>query len=198
MSSKLVVGIILVSLLALAAAAPVDKEKPLADRQDMTTGGAITGMFATVILALCVLALLVALAALLPDLHQRSLAALERSPWRALGLGLVNYVFFGALLALFANLGPLGLVSLFIALALLALTGAGLAVVGRLVGERLAVWRESPTSPLTRLAAGTVILEMALFVPVVGWFVLLPLASLAGLGAVVLALVQRKPATSEI
>ena len=190
MNKKLWVAIILLSLCVLAAAPP-------SDREDMSTGGAVTGIVGALFLALCVLASLVVAAALLPGLHQRSLAALERSPWRALGLGLVNYVFWGALLILLANLGPLGLVSLFIGLALLALTAIGLAVVGRLVGERLAAWREAPTSPLTRLVLGSASLELALLLPVVGWFVLLPLASLVGLGAVVLALFQRKTVVSE-
>lgn len=190
MNKKLWMAIIVLGLCVLAAAPPTDRE-------DTSAGGAITSIVGASFLALCVLASLVVAAALLPGLHRRSLAALERSPWRALGLGLVNYVFWGALLILLANLGPLGSISLFIGLALLALTVIGLAVVGRLVGERLAAWRETPTSPLARLVLGSASLELALLMPVLGWFVLLPLASLAGLGAVVLALFQHKAATSE-
>jgi hypothetical protein len=186
MNKRLLAGLILLGALALVAAAPAQQE-------DVTPGGAIAGLLGAVILALSVLALLVTVAALLPGLHQRGLAALERSPWRALGLGLINYLFFGALFILFASVQVLGLFALFIGLALLALTTIGLAVVGRLVGDRLADWRDGSTSPLVRIVAGTAVLELAIFVPVIGWFVLLPLTSVAGLGAVVMALIWRSP-----
>lgn len=67
-----------------------------------------------------------------------------------------------------------------------------LAVVGRLVGEWLAAWRDAPTSSLMRLVAGMAMLELALFVPVVGWSVLLPLTALAGLGVAVIGLRSRQ------
>jgi hypothetical protein len=186
MNRKLWAGLILLGVLALVAAAPAQQE-------DVTPGGAIAGGLGAVMLALCVLALLVTAAALLPGLHQRGLAALERSPWRALGLGLINYLFFGALFILFASVQVLGLFALLIGLALLALTTIGLAVVGRLVGDRLADWRDGPTSPLVRTVAGTAVLELALLVPVLGWFVLLPLTCVVGLGAVVMGLIWRSP-----
>lgn len=172
-------------------AAPLLAAAPAAEREEVSAGGALTGVFAVLLLALCLLALPLAAAALLPGLHQRSVAALERSPWRALGLGLLNFIFFGVIFAVCANLPVLGLISLLIALALPSLIVIGLAAVGRLVGERLAAWREKPTSPLARLVAGNVLLILALFAPLIGWFVLLPLTALAALGAVALALLQR-------
>ena len=81
-----------------------------------------------------------------------------------------------------------------IGLALLVLTVIGPAAVGRLIGEQLAALRDTPTSPLMRMVAGMATLELALFVPVVGWFVLLPLTALAGLGAVVSGMLSRQKA----
>lgn len=185
MNKKLLIIIVLLATLTLAAA-------PSAEREDISAGGAITGIFAVLFVAMCILALPLVTAALLPGLHQRSVEALACSPWRALGLGLLNLVFFGVLFAVCANLPVLGLISLFIALALPSLTVVGLAALGRLVGERLTAWRDESTSPLTRLVAGNILLALALFSPFIGWFVLLPLASLAGLGAVVMALFQRQ------
>jgi hypothetical protein len=104
----------------------------------MTAGGAIAGGLAVLLVALCILALLVTAAALLPKLHERGLVALKRSPWRALGLGLINYAFFGALFVLFANIEVLGLLALIIGFALSALT-VGLPWWG--------VWSESSFPP---------------------------------------------------
>ena len=187
MRNRLVTIVAMLGVLALVAAAPAQQE-------EVTAGGAIAGGLGALVVALCILALLVTVAALLPGLHQRGLAALERSPWRALGLGLINYAFFGTLFVLFASIEVLGLLALIIGLAMLVLTVIGLAVVGRLVGEQLAAWRDTPTSPLMRMVAGMATLELALFVPVVGWFVLLPLTALAGLGAVVIGLLSRQKA----
>jgi hypothetical protein len=187
MKYRLAVILGLLCALSLIAAAP-------AQQDEMTAGGAIAGGLALLLAALCFLALLVTGAALMPDLHERGLAALKRSPWHSLILGLINYVFFGALFVLFANIGVLGLLALIIGLALLALTVIGLAVVGHLVGEQLSAWRGTPTSPLIRIVTGVATLELALFVPVVGWFILLPLTAFAGLGAVVIGLRSNRKA----
>jgi hypothetical protein len=75
---------------------------------------------------------------------------------------------------------------------MLALMVIGLAALARLIGDRLGVWRQAPMSPLRRLAIGSATLELASLTPVLGWFILLPLCALAGLGAVVMAIFQRK------
>ena len=83
MKTGLVAIVAMLCILSLIAAAPAQQE-------EVTAGGAIAGGLAVLLVALCILAMLVTAAVLLPDLHECRLAALERSPWRALGLGLIN------------------------------------------------------------------------------------------------------------
>ena len=75
-------------------------------------------------------------------------------------------------------------------LATASLGGAGLAAV---MGHRLS---KGPVSTLTpaALLRSAVALELAAIVPLVGWFVLLPLLSLLSVGAAILAVLRPAPA----
>jgi len=64
----------------------------------------------------------------------------------------------------------------------------GLAVVGRLIDERL---RPNDDSAVRQMLAGALTLELAALVPLVGWFAVPALAGLIGYGATVIALIRR-------
>jgi hypothetical protein len=151
-------------------------------------------------LTLGVLALVVSLAALLllcdvafPKLVARASQNAERMPLRSLLVGLINLSFFGLLaIALLSGDEGARALGLLIGTVLLSFVAVGLAVVARLLGERL---RPDDPNAIRRLLAGALTLELAALVPLVGWFTVTALAGLLGYGAVVIALVRRPPTT---
>jgi len=127
----------------------------------------------------------------------KTLNAAKQLPRRSLGIGFVNFLFFGAIaVALFAvaegvkngfvrfiTLVP----ALVIAAVLVILLSLGLSAMVSILGER--VFPESPAWRKTFW--GTVILAFASAIPTVGWFLLFPYVALTGFGAVILGFFQR-------
>jgi hypothetical protein len=167
-----------VFLAALLAA-----EEPLAE-------GAV-GLVGLFVLGICLVALMLVVAVLSPGLTQRAKQHLERTPGKALVVGLVNYVFLGAIALVLMNLGPIGAIGLVLAILLLVGSFLGLPAVAALIGSRLHALRGRDTSPWGEIVAGSVALELAILVPVVGWFILLPGLFFWSFGAAALALVGR-------
>lgn len=129
------------------------------------------------------------LTALFPRRIAKTRAAADLMPGRSFAVGLVNFLFFGALtLVIFAlanNIGNEALRTLITLPALLFLTllglglSFGLAGMVQLVGERLA----PAQSHFRRTLWGTLALSLGSSLPFVGWFLLLPYSGLVGLGA---------------
>jgi hypothetical protein len=144
------------------------------------------------LLGASIAALLILIQALFPGTVLQTRRTIERMPIRSFFVGLVNFLFFSLLgLALAATGVPgLPLLGLLIGLLLLSLTATGLAAVARLVGERV---HPATTQPIPALLLGTLVLEGATLVPLVGWLVVPVLASLSGLGALIIALIRRRP-----
>jgi len=138
------------------------------------------------------------LTALFPKRIARTRAAADLMPGRSLAVGLVNFLFFGALtLVIFAlanNIGNEAIRTLVTLPALLFLTvlglglSFGLAGMVQLVGERLAPAQSS----FRRTLWGTLALSLGSSFPFVGWFLLLPYAGLVGLGAFIVGFFWRE------
>jgi hypothetical protein len=147
-----------------------------------------------VVFGIGVVALLLLCDAMLPGLLARTRQTLVAMPWRSFLVGLVNGAFFGLLsAALLAPGGGIALIGGTFATILLALVAVGLAAAARIVGERL---RPAAADPVRQFVLGAGVLTLASAVPLVGWFVVLPFAGLAGLGALLIAIVQRRPAAA--
>jgi hypothetical protein len=135
-------------------------------------------------------ALLVLLPALLPGRVARVQQIAQTSPGRAFVIGLVNFLFFGVLIAIFSRGAELGgLIAAIIFLGLLAVTAVGLAGINQIVQGRL-----YPTvdGGMKRGLKTAVLLIAAGLLPLLGWLVFTPILLLISLGAAIIALVQRK------
>ena len=120
----------------------------------------------------------------------RSRSRLAQTPGRCFLLGLGALAFGAILVRLGFALGPVpGWFGLGLLLALASLGAAGLAA---LLGERLRA-EGLAVSPTGALLRGAVALELAVVVPLIGWFVILPLGTVAMLGAATFALLRREP-----
>jgi hypothetical protein len=146
------------------------------------------------------LALLAAVHLLLPRPVENARAILEGRMGRVFLLGLVNLIFFGAVIIVLvwlANLirnnwsglaGILGLIALVILLALGVFALNGLAGLTTLLGTRIGPAK----SPMWSDLRGGLLLVLACLTPYIGWFVFTPFVLSLGLGASILALFRRK------
>ena len=138
--------------------------------------------------------LLVLVTALVPTYFDRARRVVSTRPWQSFLLGLVNFVFFFAIAAVFgqaafAPLKAIAVLSLLIVLPLMIVTS--LATAASVAGERvLALLTERPGRPLGTLVIGIVCLGLSALLPIIGWLVLAVLL-MTGLGAALLALFQR-------
>lgn len=121
---------------------------------------------------------------------------IDQTPGRSFGLGMVNFLFFGAiaftLLSIAENTGPfikglLTIPALLILTFLTILLSIGLTSMVRVLSERifpdLTSWKQT--------VWGSVVLCFACALPFVGWFLLLPCLAFIGIGATILGIVQK-------
>jgi hypothetical protein len=139
------------------------------------------------------------LAALFTDRIARVQAAASAMPGRSVVVGLVNWIFFAAVVMALLALSEWTKIRLLtipaLAVAVLVVVAAifGLAGVVELIGTRLLVHIPGPR----RTGLGALVLAWACALPFIGWFALLPYVLAMGLGAVILSLlVAYRPASN--
>lgn len=121
---------------------------------------------------------------------------INQTPGRSFGLGMVNFLFFGAiafvLLSIAENTGAfvkglLTIPALLILTFLIALSSIGLTSMVKVLSERifpdLTSWKQ--------MLWGSLVLCFACALPFVGWFLLIPSVMFIGIGAAILGFVQR-------
>lgn len=123
-----------------------------------------------------------------PDAFEKGCAAARRGIVLSFFLGLMPVVAFGFIIALMAKrLGPVP--GIIISGALIVWGLNGMAGIASLIGERL--WPAGEPWKQTR-NGGLVVICCAL-IPVVGWFIFLPLMAAVGMGVNVRCLFMRRP-----
>jgi hypothetical protein len=172
------VGLVIVLALALVAG------------QTEAAEGAV-GLLGLLLLGIGLVALMLTTAALWPRFIARARDNLETSPGKTFLIGLVNYLFFGAIALVTLNLGPAAVIGVGLSSILLVGTLLGLPAAATLVGVRLYGLRERETTRWNEVVAGSVALYLAVLLPVVGWFFALPALCLWSFGAAALTLFDR-------
>jgi hypothetical protein len=158
----------------------------------------IFGIFILALVSgIALISLLAVIALIFPAPVERTRAALETSLGRSFLLGLVNFLFFGAIAALLVKLGQgaggpvaavLTLLALLLLLALTVFLVLGLSALASLLGERIG----EGTSPFRRHLRGSLLLILAGLTPYVGWFAFAPLALITGFGAAIQIVYRKK------
>jgi hypothetical protein len=130
---------------------------------------------------------------LFPRVVERSRLAADRSPGRAFTVGLVNFLFFGAVGLGFATIsdGAGGNLFLFPAMVILAVLSVGIFIgltgIVLLLGERM-----MPEQNLRRQTFwGGVVIILASLTPFIGWFIFFPYVGLVGLGGFIIGWFRR-------
>jgi hypothetical protein len=146
-------------------------------------------------LSVGMVALLLLCNVVFPNLTARAGDTAERMPIRSFTVGLINFTFFGLLCAALLS-GDQGakVIGLIVGTTLLSFIAVGLAVIARLVGERL----RPGQSVVQQVLVGAITLDIAALVPVVGWLVVPVLAGLVGYGATIIALIWRGGASHAV
>jgi MFS family permease len=144
--------------------------------------------FVLILSAVPLTALLALLPYLLPARTARTQQVWHGRSRRAFWLGLANFIFFGLLATMFAQGGDFGgLLSLLILLTLAAFAFIGLGGLVRLLQNRIFTQETFATALKT-----AVLLTLALFTPLIGWFVLAPILLITSLGTALLGWRQPK------
>jgi hypothetical protein len=143
--------------------------------------------------------LLIWAALMLPNPVERARQRLETKPVASFFLGMlfwaVTAVFSGAMLQNNTP-GPVKLLGWLLAGPMLAGSVIGGAAFARLLAGRIQP-RTSNGSPIQALVGGALCTTMAALVPVIGWFVFLPLAGFMSIGAGMLGVFSKREVAAE-
>lgn len=143
-------------------------------------------------------ALLTAWWLLFPSTVERARVRLDRTPWQSFWLGgvVLAALLIPTVILLALPFGPAKFLGWILIALTLAFSGLGAAGLAARFGEQ--VGRLSPASGLGAFVRGAVILELASFFPVIGWFIFFPLATVATLGAAAFALLHWLPKSAQV
>lgn len=147
-------------------------------------------------LGLILIPFFIVLSALFPVRTAKIMEVITRMPGRSFSIGLVNFLFFLAVAMLLFSLseqangllkGILFVLALAITIILSVSLSFGLTGMATVIGERI-----TPTqSPWRRTLWGALLLGLGCAVPLLGWFLLLPAAAWAGMGAFIIVYFQK-------
>lgn len=152
----------------------------------MGIGDSIIFVFSVVLLVILSLpALLIFLNLALPGISNRAAERLTQGGITPFLVGISTALIMGIPAAILVSLGSIfQLCGSIVSLLLLFWGFMGLAVITRLAGYRITVMGKYDTSYLIQLMAGAMMMSLSIAFPVIGWFVILPLSLLIGLGAI--------------
>ncbi|MEL6270838.1 MAG: hypothetical protein AAFR22_13605, partial [Chloroflexota bacterium] len=106
-------------------------------------------------------------------------------------IGVITALVVGIPAAILISIGSVAqLLGTILFLILLAWAFLGLAGLARMVGMRISRLNEREMNPFMEAITGAFVLSFSFAFPLVGWFVLLPVSMLIGLGVVTLAAVR--------
>ncbi len=131
---------------------------------------------------------------LFPVTVERARRRLEATPWSCwwLGLALTFLVAIPMMILIALPFGPAKFMGWALAALILALGGLGAAGLAAKMGEEISR-TASQVSALGAFVRGAVALELAAVFPLIGWFLVIPVAAILSLGATGFALVRWMP-----
>ena len=152
--------------------------------------------FIIVLLTISLAAYFLVIGALFANRVAKAQRVINQMPGRAIGIGLVNFLFFGVIAMILFSIAEntdgaikviLTIPALLIAALMTIILSFGLAGMVNAVGERIL----PEYSSLKKTVWGSVMLTFACAIPFVGWFLLLPYVVFLSFGTVVLGFFQR-------
>jgi hypothetical protein len=118
-----------------------------------------------------------------PVCSEASKRSLQTAPWKCVSAGVVAWLLVGLVAAIFiSRKGTLALLGYLTLVLLLVLSAVGSAGFIRLISERIQQ-HGSILSPFASLTRSSFLYVLAGFVPIIGWFVITPVAAIVSAGA---------------
>ena len=130
---------------------------------------------------------------LFPSIVTRAQARIEKTPWGTfwMGITVVIAVTIPIIILLALPFGPAKFIGWILLAVSLALSSIGSAGIAAHLGKRLT--SQSNISALSGFVRGSVILELAAFFPLLGWFFIWPIMLIMAFGATGFALLNWMP-----
>jgi uncharacterized protein involved in cysteine biosynthesis len=130
---------------------------------------------------------------LFPASVERARMRLDQTPWQCFWFGgiLTAAAVIPTVILLALPFGPAKFIGWTLIVIVLAFSSLGSAGIAAKMGERFA--QQSNASPAAAFVRGAIALELAVFFPVLGWFLVFPLTIVAALGATGFALLRWVP-----
>lgn len=147
--------------------------------------------FSVVALAIGFPGLLILINLLMGKVAERAALRLGWTPLASFLVGLPVSLLFVAIIGGASDAGRTAVAMFFLAFVLL-FWALGMAGMARLLGERIQQWG-GHHSAIGGLLRGAAVLSLAIFMPLVGWFIVLPVTLVIGVGAACFALVGWVP-----
>lgn len=149
--------------------------------------------FILLIIGIAFPAMLTAWWLLFPSVVSRAQSRVDKTPWGTFGMGLIILiaVTIPIVILLALPFGPAKFAGWILLAAALAVSSIGSAGIAAHLGARLA--RQSTFSALSGFVRGSVLLELAAFFPVLGWFFIWPLTIIMAFGATGFAFLNWMP-----
>ncbi len=137
---------------------------------------------------------------LFPATVERARLRLDRTPWRCFWLGgiVTAVIAIPTVILLALPFGPAKFLGWIVIVAALASASLGAAGLAAKMGERLTSRSNGNLSPAGAFVRGALALELAAAFPILGWFLVIPLAIVTALGATVFALLHWMPRSSPL
>jgi hypothetical protein len=157
------------------------------------------GIGDSITLVSCLAGLMMALPALVIFLNlaffntsDRATQRLARGAYTPFFAGFIPIIVLGIPGAILAAIGSIfQLVGGLLLVGVVIIGFMGLGVVARLIGVRLAELNDLNVSPLVQTLTGAFVLAFAIAFPLVGWFIVFPVAMLIGAGSITLVMMGR-------
>jgi hypothetical protein len=139
--------------------------------------------------------MLVAWSLIFPGMVGRAGSRIELTPWRCLGLGVALAIPIGFTVAILLSiaLGPANFLGAAVIVISLAFSSLGASGMAGMMGQRLLPRSKESTSEAASFLRGAIVLELAAAFPVIGWFLVIPIAILTSLGAAAFAVLGWMP-----
>lgn len=133
-----------------------------------------------------------------PELTERASHRLDHTPWKALLLGAVLAGPLALVLAVLSAspYGPVKFVGAIGLIGMLAFASLGASGLAAVMGRRLAAAAGGGLSELAGFVRGALALELAAAFPIIGWMLVIPTVTLAGLGAAAFAVLGWMPSAA--
>ena len=149
--------------------------------------------FILLIIGIAFPAMLTAWWLLFPTVVSRAQSRVDKTPWGTFGMGLIILiaVTIPIVILLALPFGPAKFAGWVLLAAALAVSSIGSAGIAAHLGARLT--RQSNFSALSGFVRGSVLLELAAFFPVLGWFFIWPLTIIMAFGATGFAFLNWMP-----